>query len=248
MLKDLKFIFQKIFIPDHLILKKRILRSIKSKIEQEYLALPLLCNKNLLSIDIGMFRGVYSFLLSKYSKSVIGFEANPIMFKYLEKNVKKIVKEIKIYNFALSNKTGDTYIKIPLRNKSILKNNFEDFYEGGLATIHPENELEQKDFEKFKTKCEILDNFKFNEKIGFIKIDVEGHEQFILEGAVNTINKDKPNLLIEIEKKHRSDSVEKTFNYLKNLGYDAYTFQNNKLNLLTNSNNRNSVNYIFKAN
>ena len=87
MLKDLKFIFQKIFIPDHLILKKRILRSIKSKIEQEYLALPLLCNKNLLSIDIGMFRGVYSFLLSKYSKSVIGFEANPIMFKYLEKNL-----------------------------------------------------------------------------------------------------------------------------------------------------------------
>ena len=44
MLKDLKFIFQKIFIPDHLILKKRILRSIKSKIEQEYFLLPQLCN------------------------------------------------------------------------------------------------------------------------------------------------------------------------------------------------------------
>ena len=248
MLKDLKFILQKIFIPDYLILRKRILRSIKSKIEDEYLALPDLCNKDLISIDVGMFRGVYSFLLSKYSKSVIGYEANPIMYKYLEKNLKKIVKKIEIYNVALSNRTGNVYIKIPFRNKSILKSNFEDYYEGGLATIHPDNELEQKSFEKFTTKCNILDNFKFNEKIGFIKIDVEGHEQFILEGAVNTINKDKPNLLIEIEKKHRSDSVEKTFKYLKNLGYDAYTFQNNKLSLLTNLNNRNSVNYIFKAN
>ena len=50
MLKDFKFILQKIFIPDHLILKKRILRSVESKIEQEYLALPLLCDKNLISI------------------------------------------------------------------------------------------------------------------------------------------------------------------------------------------------------
>ena len=248
MFKDLKFIFQKIFIPDHLILKKRILRSIESKIEQEYSALPQLCNKNLISIDIGMFRGVYSFLLSKYSKSVIGFEANPIMYKYLEKNLKKIVGKIEIYNFALSNKTGEVFIKIPLRYKSVLKNNFEDFYEGGLATIHQDNKLEEKKFDEFKTKCNILDNFTFNEKIGFIKIDVEGHEQFILEGAVNTIKKDKPNLLIEIEKKHRSDSIEKTFMYLDNLGYKPYTFKKNKLNLLTDVDNSDSVNYIFKVN
>ncbi len=64
MLKDAKFILQKLFVPDHIILKKRILRSIKSKIEEEYLAIPLLCDKNYLSIDIGVFRGVYSFLLS----------------------------------------------------------------------------------------------------------------------------------------------------------------------------------------
>ena len=102
--------------------------------------------------------------------------------------------------------------------------------------------------ETFKTKCNILDNFKFDGKIGFIKIDVEGHEQHVLEGAVNTINKDMPNLLIEIEKKHRSDSIEKTFKYLSKLGYKAYTYKNNKLNLITDFSNQNSVNYIFKAN
>lgn len=248
MIKDFKFIFQKIFIPDYLILKKRILRSIKNNIEDEYSIIPQLCNRNHISIDIGMFRGVYSYLLSKYSKSVIGFEANPIMCKYLEKNLKKIIENIKIYNLALSNRTGEVDIKIPIRHKSFLRKNFEDFYEGGLATIHPENNLENKHIEKFKTECNLLDNFKFNNKIGFIKIDVEGHEQCILEGSEKIIKKDKPNLLIEIEKRHRADPIKNTFDFLNNLGYKAYIFKNNKLNLLKELNEQNNVNYIFKFN
>jgi FkbM family methyltransferase len=247
MFKDIKFILQKLFIPDHLILKKRILRSIKSEIEKEYAVIPRLCNKNFLSIDIGMFRGVYSFLLSKYSESVIGFEANPIMFNYLNKNLRKIVKNIEIYNIALSNKTGIADLKIPLRYKSYYKKNFEDFYEGGLATIHPENNLENKDIEIFKTKLNLLDNIKFNNKVGFIKIDVEGHEQCVLEGAINILKKDKPNLLIEIEKKHRGDSIKSTFDFLNAFGYKSYIFDNNRLNLITSFNHQNNVNYIFKT-
>ena len=152
MLKDIKFILQKLFIPEHLILKKRILRSIKSQIEKEYEAIPLLCNKNYLSIDVGVFRGVYSYLLAKHSKLVHAFEANPIMFNYLTKNLKKIIRNIEIHNYALSNKIGQVELRIPLRNKSIFKKNFEDFYEGGLATIHEENNLDNKIFDKFKTK------------------------------------------------------------------------------------------------
>jgi len=246
MLKDIKFILQKLFIPEHLILKKRILRSIKSKIEKEYDAIPLLCNKNYLSIDVGVFRGVYSFLLSKHSKLVHGFEANPIMFNYLKKNLKKIIKNIEIHNYALSNKIGQVDLRIPLRNKSMIKKNFEDFYEGGLATIHEDNNLENKIFDKFKTKSNFLDNIKFNTRVGFIKIDVEGHEQYILNGAENLIKKDKPNLLIEIEKKHRNDSIQITFDFLRNLGYKTYIFKDQKLNLIQDYLNENSVNYIFK--
>ena len=94
MFKDIKFFFQKIFIYEHIILKKRILKSIKNKIEKEYFLIPELCNKNLLSIDIGVFRGVYSYLLSKNSLSVVGFEANPIMYSYIKKNLTKINKHI----------------------------------------------------------------------------------------------------------------------------------------------------------
>ena len=246
MLKDIKFILQKIFIPEHLILKKRILRSIKSRIEKEYEAIPLLCNKNYLSIDVGVFRGVYSFLLSEHSKLVHGFEANPIMFNYLKRNLKKIVKNIEVHNFALSNKITSVNLRIPLRKKSLFKKNFEDFYEGGLATIHNDNNLDNKNIEKFKIKSNFLDNIKFNERVGFIKIDVEGHEQHVLEGGINLIKKDKPNLLIEIEKKHRNDSIKITFDFLNKLGYKTYVFNENKLNLIKDHTKENSVNYIFK--
>ena len=53
-----------------------------------------------------------------------------------------------------------------------------------------------------------------NNQIDFIKIDVEGFELNVIKGFKNLINKYKPILLIEIEKRHNSD-FKKIFNILK---------------------------------
>ena len=42
-----------------------------------------------------------------------------------------------------------------------------------------------------------LDSYNFT-NVGFIKIDVEGYEKFVLEGAVNTIANNRPTLQLEI--------------------------------------------------
>ena len=42
-------------------------------------------------------------------------------------------------------------------------------------------------------------------KIGLIKIDVEGHEIQVIEGAKDTLVKQKPNLIIENEIVHQED-------------------------------------------
>ena len=42
---------------------------------------------------------------------------------------------------------------------------------------------------------------------GFIKIDVEGHELKVIDGAKETIEKHKPNLLIEIEEQHSKEKL-----------------------------------------
>ena len=43
-----------------------------------------------------------------------------------------------------------------------------------------------------------LDNV-YRGRAGFIKIDVEGHEQAVLDGAVETIRRCKPRMLVEID-------------------------------------------------
>ena len=60
MFKDLLYLFKKIFFLEKYILKKRIERSIIKPLEPELFLLEKLCDKTKSSIDIGVFRGVYS--------------------------------------------------------------------------------------------------------------------------------------------------------------------------------------------
>ena len=88
-LKDVSFFIKKIFLSEKYQLKKRIIRSINKPLEEEMQIVQELCSADKISLDVGVFRGVYSYLLSKHSLKVIGFEANPIMFKYLDQNFNK---------------------------------------------------------------------------------------------------------------------------------------------------------------
>ena len=228
-LKDISFFFKKIFLQEKNQLKKRIIRSIKSNTEDEMQIVHKLCDKDKISIDVGVFRGVYSYLLSPHSSEVLGFEANPVMFKYLDLNLRKIINNIKLYNMALSDSEGDADLKIPLRKKSFFKFNFEDYYEGGKATIHRENNLNGQENHSFKVKKIRLDSFKFNREVGFIKIDVEGHEQKVLEGSLKILENSQPNLLIEIEERHRQLNPDYTISFLKEIGYQCFVFIEGKL-------------------
>ena len=228
-LKDISFFAKKIFLSEKYQLKKRIIRSINLNLEHEMNIVHQLCNKDKISIDVGVFRGVYSYLLSFHSSEVVVFEANPTMFKYVDRNLKKIIKNLKIYNVALSNNEGDGDLKIPLRKKSFFKFNFEDYYEGGKATIDKENNLDGKKTHSIQVKKKILDSFKFNKKVGFIKIDVEGHEQKVLEGSLKILENNHPNLLIEIEERHRQLSPDYTISFLKEIGYQCFVFDKERL-------------------
>ena len=66
-------------------------------------------------------------------------------------------------------------------------------------------------------------------KIGFKKIDVEGHEKEVIDGARKIININRPVLLVEIEQKHTKNEVIDTINYINNLGYNSFYLNNNEL-------------------
>ena len=114
----------------------------------------------------------------------------------------------------------------------------------GKATIHDENKME--DIETFEVKSKKLDSFSFSNKISFIKVDVEGHELAVIRGAENTIKKNKPILLVEIEERHSQKKVSETLDYINSLGYISYFYENELLKTSSLDNLNLYNNFIFK--
>ena len=57
------------------------------------------------------------------------------------------------------------------------------------------------DIERDTVQTRTLDSFSFH-NVGFIKIDIEGHELAVISGARNTIEQSRPAFLIECEERN----------------------------------------------
>ncbi len=220
MKKDIEFYIKKLFFSESYLLKKRLKRAIKKGYEKELKIIDKFADKSKDALDVGVYRGVYSYKLSQNFKNIHSFEPNPLLFPYLNKNLKKIITNIKLYNFALSDNNGETELKIPLRSKSLFKDNIEELFKLGAATMHPSNSINE--CKKVSIQTRKLDDILINNKIGFIKIDVEGHEKNVLMGGKSLIAKNQPIMLIEIEERHTKKPILETISFIKELNYDCY--------------------------
>ena len=243
--KEFEFLIKKFFFSEKYLLKKRLERAIKKNYENELKILDKIINRKLESVDVGVYRGVYSYKMSQISKHVHSIEPNPLIYPYLKKNLKKIIKNISLYNIAASNNKGFAKLKIPKRFNTLNKSNYEEMYRLGASTIHKKNNLNNDAFISKKIKKNKLDNLLKKRKIGFIKIDVEGHEKNVIIGASKIIKKNKPVLLIEIEEKHTSEKVIKTIDFINNYGYKSYILNRKKLIEVKKNNIKFKNNFIF---
>jgi hypothetical protein len=87
-------------------------------------------------------------------------------------------------------------------------------------------------FEKRVVHVNTLDSYHFDD-VDLIKIDVEGHELAVIEGAVDTILRCKPHLIIEIEQRHISKPIDEIFDFILQQGYDGFFLSNGSLNPLS---------------
>ena len=58
-------------------------------------------------------------------------------------------------------------------------------------------------------------------KVDFLKIDVEGAEGFVLDGATNVLNRDKPVLLLELHELDRFKDQHPAILKLRNQNYQV---------------------------
>ena len=150
-----------------------------------------------LCLDIGANFGVMGQALEHAGHEVISFEPQPELFKLvLSKNVQGIK-----YNVALGEAPGVG--KMPkLRYDE--RNNFGGMgvgFRSVLGTIDVE--------------IRTLDSFGFD-NVGLMKIDVEGFEEKVLRGGVETILRNKPIMYIEDDRMELSRSLRE---FIVSLGY-----------------------------
>ena len=94
----------------------------------------------------------------------------------------------------------------------------------GLGTIEPANTLKYSgdtSIIEFAVDTRTLDSYGFS-NVGLIKVDVEGHENSVLRGAWDTLQRNRCSLLVECEERHSPGAIEKLFSFTESLEYAGY--------------------------
>ena len=157
-------------------------------------------------LDIGANIGYNALMFSDYGP-VYAYE--PVYHEIVDLNIKHntLKNDIFLYGCALSNVECTTRMYIPERGCQY-ENKIN--YGGTSLTMH-----EKLGNQTVNVECKRLDDI-YTGTPSIIKIDVEGHELQVLEGAIDTIKKHKPTILIEIHDFEKS-AIPK---FLESLGYD----------------------------
>ena len=152
-------------------------------------------------IDIGAAHGMYTLPLAHLvgpTGRVESFEPHPRQqrtLRFLRGLVG--VSQVSVNAAAVGATTGERTMRLPLKLGFPIYGHAH-ITEG--AAVHPTARVRQ-----WNTRITSVDAWvkaQGIDRVTFIKIDVEGFEPQVIEGAVATITNDHPSLLLEIEDRH----------------------------------------------
>jgi FkbM family methyltransferase len=175
--------------------------------------LDALCDPNKTGIDVGAKVGMYTYRILARSADVIAFEPNPLFNQMLKAVFSG--KRARVEPVALSNTRGAAILRLPYDSAGSPQ--------FGRATIDANNKLEHEmvaRVEQVEVETRTIDDYALP-NVGFIKIDVEGHELAVLEGAEGTISKQRPTLLVESNDDHKPGGVTALIAWLRAHDYDV---------------------------
>lgn len=142
-------------------------------------------------LDIGANTGSFSLLPAALPLlKVYGFEPNPAAFDLLQANIalNELQDKAYAYRVALSNTVGSAEYKVPKVGAS------------GLGCLGTPQRFH--DFNTFSVNTTTLDMFVKQHdipRIDLIKVDTEGCELYVFEGAKETLEKFHPIILTEYQ-------------------------------------------------
>lgn len=178
-------------------------------------------------IDVGANVGdtLMNFAKSVGSDGLVyGFEPDKNNFERLTKNISlnKSIQNMKAFNIGLGDEEGEYLIKM---NETEPGNAGSKRIIGASKSDSP-NEMKVT----IKKLDDYMDQLKVS-KIDFIKMDIEGFELKALTGAIDTINKYRPKLFLElhdVKLREQGSDGNQLLKFLEDLGYTSVNVDTNK--------------------
>jgi FkbM family methyltransferase len=174
--------------------------------EVELHLLEFLCRRDADAIDVGANDGSYVHYMRRYARHVVAYEPMPTLVNALRQ---KFPRGVTVQPVALSDTTGSIELRMPVVDGVVV---------GGCSTVSSDASATYPAYEGIDVPMERLDDV-YSGKVGFIKIDVEGHEQAVLDGAVETIKRCQPRLLVEVDDRLSRGGLGRARAYFDRLGY-----------------------------
>ena len=149
-------------------------------------------------VDVGAHVGLWSrpMMHRANTKYIWAFEPNSSVRECYVLNMGGF-ENYSIYPVALGHKNMKGFLNVETDNS-------------GNTNIHPTRSGD--------TEIRTLDSFNF-EHLDYIKVDVEGFEYNFLQGAVDTLNRCRPFVHLEMKSKNMRNSKDDFYRFMKNIGY-----------------------------
>lgn len=195
----------------------------RGDLEAEMALLPFLVRPTERAIDVGGNRGTYAYRLWKLGAQVEVFEPNPHCASILASWAAGKAT-VRVHPVALSSRDGRAQLHVPVDEHGVVHD--------ASATVEALEPLREASLFDVEVPLRTLDSFAFD-RAELLKIDVEGHEASVLEGASGTLAKARPALLVEIEQRHNQRSISDVFEAIATLGYRGFFLLGGRLTPLS---------------
>jgi FkbM family methyltransferase len=160
-------------------------------------------------VDVGANVGLMTLLVADKVNHAILFEPNPLGVERARENLRINDLKFEVYGVALSDKVGS----IPF--ESLGKMSSCNRVVDGFATSLPTIQVQRTTFDRLIQEAPSLPA-----PINAVKIDVEGHENSVLEGMRETLRVVRPKIVM-FEYLQRTD-ITQTIRLFRDVGYTIF--------------------------
>lgn len=194
-------------VPPSLYYDRRIAQEIRAG-EPELAMLPDLFQGGT-AVDAGANQGFFAYALSRVASRVVAFEPNPDYARFARWMLRG---RAEVHEAALSDHAGQGTFHVPLSEEGMVLH-----FAGNLKNTHSQFRNQQT----YPVELRTLDSYALSD-VRFIKVDVEGSEREVLDGARATIARDRPVILLELLSGTHADPGTYAASICEAFGYDAH--------------------------